>query len=99
MASSGDSLTGRKKSLAFSGSLSRDGIVHWLEKTIKHSLKYSEISNQGNENNGFNGTGTTSGEGVAPNMQGIPDLASAGRHQETDRQNRKSNKKKQLTRL
>ena len=41
------------------------------------------MSNQGIKNNGVNGTGTTSCEGVAPGMHGVPDLASAGRHQAT----------------
>ena len=42
------------------------------------------MSNQRIKNNGVNGTGTTSCEGVAPGMHGIPDPASAGRHQATD---------------
>ena len=42
------------------------------------------MSNQKIKNNGVNGTGTTSCEGVAPGMHGIPDPASAGRHQATD---------------
>ena len=42
------------------------------------------MSNQRIKNNGVNGTGTTSCEGVAPGMHGIPDPASAGRYQATD---------------
>ena len=42
------------------------------------------MSNQGIKNNGVNGTGTTSCEGVSPDMHGVPDPASAGRHQATD---------------
>ena len=42
------------------------------------------MSNQGVKNNGLNGTGTTSFEGVAPRMHGVPDPASAGRHQAAD---------------
>ena len=42
------------------------------------------MSNQGIENNGVNGTGTTSLEGVSPGIHGVPDPASAGRHQATD---------------
>ena len=42
------------------------------------------MSNQGIKNNGANGTGTTSCEGVTPVMRGVPDLASTGRHQTTD---------------
>ena len=34
--------------------------------------------------NGINRTGTTSCEGVAPDMHEVPDPASAGCHQETD---------------
>ena len=43
-----------------------------------------EMSNQRIENNGINMTGTTSCEGVAPGMHGVPDLTSAGRHQAMD---------------
>ena len=42
------------------------------------------MSNQGIENNGVNGTGTASCEGVSPGIHGVPDPASAGRHQATD---------------
>ena len=42
------------------------------------------MSNQRIENNYVNGTGTTSCEGVVPDMHGVPDPASAGRHQATD---------------
>ena len=42
------------------------------------------MSNQGIKNNGINWTGTTSCEGVAPGIHGVPNLASAGRHQATD---------------
>ena len=41
------------------------------------------MSNQGIKSNGVNGTGTTSCEGVATGMHGVPDPASAGRHQAT----------------
>ena len=42
------------------------------------------MSNQGIKNNNVNGTGTTSCEGILPGMHGVPDPASAGRHQVTD---------------
>ena len=42
------------------------------------------MSNQGIKNNDVNGTGAFSCEGVASGMHGVPDLASAGRHQATD---------------
>ena len=42
------------------------------------------MSNQGIENNGVNGTETASCEGVSPGIHGVPDPASAGRHQATD---------------
>ena len=42
------------------------------------------MSNQGIKNNSDNGTGTTSCEGVAPGMCGVPDPASAGCHQAMD---------------
>ena len=42
------------------------------------------MSNQGIENNGVNGTGTTSCEGVSRGMHGVPDPASASLHQATD---------------
>ena len=42
------------------------------------------MSNQGIKNNGVNGAETTSCEGVVPSMHGVPDPASAGRHQATD---------------
>ena len=40
--------------------------------------------NQGIKNNSVNGTGTTSCEGFASGMHGVPDPASAGCHQATD---------------
>ena len=43
------------------------------------------MSNEGIKNNSFNGTRTTSCEGVAPSMHDIPDPASAGRHPATDK--------------
>ena len=42
------------------------------------------MSNQGIENNDVNGTATASCEGVSPGIHGVPDPASAGRHQATD---------------
>ena len=42
------------------------------------------MSNQGIKNKDVNGTETTSCEGVAPGMHGVPDPALAGRHQATD---------------
>ena len=60
-------------------------------QTMKHNLKQSEISNQGIQNNIVNGTGTTNGEGVAPNMHGARNPTSAGCHQATD-QTKKSMK-------
>ena len=42
------------------------------------------MSNQGIENNGVAGTGSTSCEGVTPCMHRVPDPASAGRHKATD---------------
>ena len=42
------------------------------------------MSNQGIKNNGVDGTGTTSYEGVASGMHVVPDPASAGCHQATD---------------
>ena len=53
-------------------------------ETIKHNLTESEMSNQRIKNNGVNGAGITSCGGIAPVMHGIPDPASAGRHQATD---------------
>ena len=41
------------------------------------------MSNERIKNNSFNGTRTTSCEGVSPSMHGIPDPASAGRNQAT----------------
>ena len=41
------------------------------------------MSNQGIKSNCVNGTGTTSCEGVATGMHGVPDPVSAGRHQAT----------------
>ena len=51
---------------------------------MKHIVKQIEMSNQGIKNNDVNGTRTTSWEGVEPGMYGVPDPASAGRHQATD---------------
>ena len=42
------------------------------------------MSNQGIKNNSINRTGTTSCEGLAPSMHGVPDTASEGRHQSTN---------------
>ena len=42
------------------------------------------MSNQGIKNNGVNGAETASCEGVMRSMHGVPDPASAGRHQSTD---------------
>ena len=42
------------------------------------------MPNQGIKNNGVNGTGTTSCEGVAPGIHGVPDSALADCHQATD---------------
>ena len=42
------------------------------------------MSNQGIKNSGVNGAETASCEGVMPSMHGVPDPASAGRHQSTD---------------
>ena len=53
-------------------------------ETVKYSLKLSQMSNQGIKDNGANGTGTASCEGVTPVMHGVPDPASTGRHQTTD---------------
>ena len=41
------------------------------------------MSNERIKNNSFNGTRTTSCEGVSPSMHGIPDPASAGCNQAT----------------
>ena len=42
------------------------------------------MSNQGIKNNSINRTQTTSCEGAAPGMHGVPEPVSAGRHQATD---------------
>ena len=68
-------------------------------ETIKHNLKESELSNQGNKNNGVNGTGTTSCEGVAPGMHGVPDPASPGHHQETDQTKKRMRWEKALNKI
>ena len=51
------------------------------------------MSNQGIENNGVNGIGTT-GKGVAPGMHRVPDLASAGCHEATDQKKERMKWKK-----
>ena len=57
------------------------------------------MSNQRIKNNGVNGTGTTSCEGVAPGMHGIPDPASAGRHQATDQTKERMKQEKAVNKI
>ena len=51
------------------------------------------MSNQGTKNNGINGTGTNISEGAVPGMDGVLDLASAGRHQATVRAKERMSKR------
>ena len=68
-------------------------------ETIKYSLKLSQMSNQGIKNNGANGTGTTSCEGVTPVMHGVPDLASTGRHQTTNQTKERMKQEKAVNKI
>ena len=60
---------------------------------IKHSLKWSGMSNQGIKNNNVNRIETTSCEGVVPSIHGVPDPVSAGHHQAMD-QTKENEKRK-----
>ena len=57
------------------------------------------MSNQRIKNNGVNGTGTTSCKGVSPDMHGVPDPASAGRHQATDQTKKRMKWKKAVNKI
>ena len=57
------------------------------------------MSNQGTKYNGVNGKGTTSREGVTPDMHGVPDPTSAGRHQVTDQTKKRMKWKKAVNKI
>ena len=57
------------------------------------------MSNQGIKNNGVNGTGTISCEGVAPSIHGLPHSASAGRHQARDQTKERMKWEKAVTKM